>query len=457
MPKKKKSVRPSWPPIPSKFFRVLAVSSAPGSSVSSVPDSVLSCVGADASSTLVEMNRVRPSSPKVLGSMLELCQDIVPLTSFDLVEVLDKSVKLPEARISSEIAVPVSENSSIGTVELEQGCEITSATAPELEISSSVPVDTLINSSFDRITNPSPTSSKGPLWMTPSTFLEDGTPMVVAPASVLLKTAEMSLWEHYGSSVLEDGGVDFHSFSKYSPMGESPLEPQELQTAQTWAILKNVPPQLYSLEGISVIASGIGEPLHTEKSRLGPVNIGRTKVKVVTNLGTPLPDSIVVRDVQGNTARVAVTYPRPPPKCLNCGRYGHLLSRCSKPLMKKLPFKKDLPSGSKEVQILVISLPTSQEAQRGIMLESSIEDQKTTTTQAKSKCRRSRSKKRSASLPSASIGPLEIQKGVKEGKSDRLAAVAKPKWIVKADVKRPGTASQPTLSSPTIIDASCEL
>ncbi|KAL9811972.1 hypothetical protein AtNW77_Chr5g0115451 [Arabidopsis thaliana] len=125
--------------------------------------------------------------------------------------------------------------------------------------------------------------------------------------------------------------------------------------------------------------------------------------------------------------------------------------------MKKLPFKKDLPSGSKEVQIPVISLPTSQEAQRGIMLESSIEDQKTTTTQAKSKRRRSRSKKRSASLPPASIGPLGIQKGVKEGKSDRLAVVAKPKWIVKADVKRPGTASQPTLSSPTIIDASCEL
>jgi len=206
-----------------------------------------------------------------------------------------------------------------------------------------------------------------------------------------------------------------------------------------------------------VITSGIGEPLHTEKSRLDPVNIGRTKVKVVTNLGTPLPDSIVVRDVQGNTARVAVTYPRPPPKCLNCGRYGHLLSRCSKPLMKKIPFKKDLPSGFKEVQIPVISLPTSQEAQRGIMLESSIEDQKTTTTQAKSKRRRSRSKKRSTSLPPASIGPLGIQKGVKEGKSDRLAAVAKPKWIVKADVKRPGTASQPTLSSPTIIDASCEL
>ncbi|VYS68263.1 unnamed protein product [Arabidopsis thaliana] len=429
MPKKKKSVRPSWPPIPSKFFRVLAVSSAPGSSVSSVQDSVLSCVGADASSTLVEMNRVRPSSPKVLGSMLELCQDIVPLTSFDLVEVLDKSVKLPEARISSEIVVPVSENSSIGTVELEQGCEITSATAPELEISSSVPVDTLINSSFDRITNPSPTSSKGPLWMTPSTFLEDGTPMVVAPAFVLLKTAEMSLWEHYGSSVLEDGSVDFHSFSKYSPMGEGPLEPQELQTAQTWAILKNVPPPVILLR--------------------------RNKRDCERHWRASSYRKIKPRSCQYRKNKV--TYPRPPPKCLNCGRYGHLLSRCSKPLMKKLPFKKDLPSGSKEVQILVISLPTSQEAQRGIMLESSIEDQKTTTTQAKSKCRRSRSKKCSASLPSASIGPLEIQKGVKEGKSDRLAAVAKPKWIVKADVKRPGTASQPTLSSPTIIDASCEL
>lgn len=133
----------------------------------------------------------------------------------------------------------------------------------------------------------------------------------------------------------------------WSPDG--PLELEELQTAPTWAILRNVPPQLYSLEGISVIASGIGEPLHTEKSRLDTVNIGVTKVKVVIKLDSNLPSTVVLRDVQGNSSRVVVEYPRPPPKCLNCGRYGHLLSRCPKPLMKKLPFKKDVPSGTKEV------------------------------------------------------------------------------------------------------------
>lgn len=54
----------------------------------------------------------------------------------------------------------------------------------------------------------------------------------------------------------------------------------ELTTAPTWDVLKNVPPQMYSLDGISVIASAIGEPLHTEKSLLDPYHFGDTKVKV---------------------------------------------------------------------------------------------------------------------------------------------------------------------------------
>ena len=143
----------------------------------------------------------------------------------------------------------------------------------------------------------------------------------------------------------------------WSPDG--PLELEELQSAPTWAVLRNVPPQLYSLDGISVTASGIGEPLHTEKSKLDPVNIGFTKVKVIIKLDATLPTTVVVRDSQGNTARVAVEYPRPPPKCLNCGRYGHLLSRCPKPLMKKSASKKTSPDGSSAItQAQVVLTPS---------------------------------------------------------------------------------------------------
>ncbi|ESQ56432.1 hypothetical protein EUTSA_v10027414mg, partial [Eutrema salsugineum] len=98
---------------------------------------------------------------------------------------------------------------------------------------------------------------------------------------------------------------------------------------------KNVPLMLYSLVGLSVIASAIGDPLHKEKSRLEAVNIGETKVKVEIILDSSPPETIIVQDSFGNSARVSVSYPQLPPKCVNCGRYGHLMNRCPRLITKK--------------------------------------------------------------------------------------------------------------------------
>ncbi|KAG7567328.1 Reverse transcriptase zinc-binding domain [Arabidopsis thaliana x Arabidopsis arenosa] len=133
-------------------------------------------------------------------------------------------------------------------------------------------------------------------------IMEEGNPVVQAPDSVLLRRRICG---------------------------------KDLETAPTWAVLHNVPPQMYSLDGISVIASAIGEPLHTEKSRLDPYNFGNTKVKVEISLHKSPPATIIVRDSQQNSVLVKVTYPRLPPKCSNCERFGHLLNRCPRPLMKK--------------------------------------------------------------------------------------------------------------------------
>ena len=280
--------------------------------------------------------------------------------------------------------------------------------------------------------------------MNPPTFLEDGTPVVVAPPSVLLKSAALwkghvvaqfhglcpsanrifsdlnPIWGNFGDITVRivsetvalifipamntrqwvvdvgfwQAGNCSCTVYAWSPDGLRDIE--ELKTAPTWAILKNVPPQLYSLEGISVIASGIGVPLHTEKSRLDSINIGSTKVKVVIKLDSSLPSSVVVRDVQGNSARIEVEYPLPPPKCLNCGKYGNLLSRCLIPLSKKLPFKKDSPSGTKEVAHSTIALPSAVGAAptngTGLPAEPEV-------PWSKPKRSRSRSKKRSLSSP----------------------------------------------------------
>ncbi|ESQ38926.1 hypothetical protein EUTSA_v10001871mg [Eutrema salsugineum] len=127
-----------------------------------------------------------------------------------------------------------------------------------------------------------------------------------------------------------------------SPWSDSaPLALPELTLAPTWAVLHKVLPMLYSLDGISTIASANGDPLHTENSRLDSVNIGITKVKVEIMLDS-------------NTARVEVVYPRLPPKCLNCNKYGHLLNRCPSPLLKKVPPNKNLLIRRLPIQMILL-------------------------------------------------------------------------------------------------------
>lgn len=214
-------------------------------------------------------------------------------------------------------------------------------------------------------------------------FLEDGTPVVQAPSSVLLETSDLwkdhvvahfhgrmppagkiiadlnPVWGKFGKItvrtvsatccliyipsvqtrewVLQVGywQADRCAFSVYPWSSDGNLAAQELLFAPTWAVLKNVPPQLYSLDGISVVASGIGDPLHTEKSRLDPYHFGDTKVKVEIDLSQTPPEVVEVRDSQGNSVRINVEYPSLPPKCINYGKFGHLINRCHKPLMKK--------------------------------------------------------------------------------------------------------------------------
>lgn len=110
--------------------------------------------------------------------------------------------------------------------------------------------------------------------------------------------------------------VDHCAFSVYPWSAGGNFQQQGLRTAPTWAVLRNVPPQLYSLDGISVVASAIGEPLHTEKSRLDPYHFGDTKVKIEINLDVAPPKLVEVRDVQGNAVRIKVDSPSLPPQPL---------------------------------------------------------------------------------------------------------------------------------------------
>ncbi|KAJ4887975.1 hypothetical protein Rs2_27723 [Raphanus sativus] len=180
----------------------------------------------------------------------------------------------------------------------------------------------------------------------------DGIPVVQAPPSIILQES----WKDHIVAKFHGKMPDQRKiFADLNPVwgkwdwqvsncglfafpwdSEASWEDYELTSAPTWVVMKDVPLPLYSLHGLSVIASAIGEPLHTEKSYLEPFHLGDTKVKVEITLAAAPPKAVIVKDSQGFSVKVNVEYPRLPPKCCNCGKFGHLLNCCPMPLSKQL-------------------------------------------------------------------------------------------------------------------------
>lgn len=57
-------------------------------------------------------------------------------------------------------------------------------------------------------------------------------------------------------------------------------------------------------------------------------------MKIEIDLSVIPPDVVEVRDTENNSVRIRIEYPKLPPKCCNCGKFGYLMNRCPKPLMR---------------------------------------------------------------------------------------------------------------------------
>ncbi|CAH8272527.1 unnamed protein product [Arabidopsis lyrata] len=218
---------------------------------------------------------------------------------------------------------------------------------------------------------------------TTPTFLEDGTPKVVIPDHVFLKglenQKEFVLGQFYRCSAPPGGLINavvnriwgrkcriftrklsdttylFHIpddstrswvlqrglwhvddclmfVASWSPAAS--FELPEISTVPVWVTLKNIPSQLYSIEGIKWIASGVGEPMLTNKPRLDPTLMGDAKIMVEIELDKPFAQKVAATDMKGKVSLVDVEYSWIPSKCLGCGHLGHKKSRCLFPLNK---------------------------------------------------------------------------------------------------------------------------
>ncbi|KAL9840445.1 putative transcription factor interactor and regulator CCHC(Zn) family [Arabidopsis thaliana] len=105
----------------------------------------------------------------------------------------------------------------------------------------------------------------------------------------------------------------------------------EISTIPVWVTLKNIPNRLYSIPGISHIASGLGAPMATYKPRLDPSLMSEANILVEVELSKAFPPRIAAVDKKENISMVNIEYAWIPAKCGKCGQLGHKASRCMKP------------------------------------------------------------------------------------------------------------------------------
>ncbi|RIA04800.1 hypothetical protein BRARA_K00932, partial [Brassica rapa] len=261
-----------------------------------------------------------------------------------------------------------------------------SVTSPNLQISATT---------LAQAPPPSPTPA---LWVTKlkssshnlkkmasPTFAADGTPVVQAPESVVLRSAQT--WKGYLvaqfhgnppslTKVFNDlnpiwgkqGRIKIKHHSKGVYMIFIPCEvtrqwvldvafwhsgncsftvtewspnfvytKMKLEFAPVWVLFRNIPPELWSLEGFSSFATGVGFPVQSEYPKLKPYSNGIIKLKVVIKLEGKKPKVVKVVDKLGNSVNIYAEYLKLPPKCGICSEFGHFDLRCPVASLRPVP------------------------------------------------------------------------------------------------------------------------
>lgn len=128
---------------------------------------------------------------------------------------------------------------------------------------------------------------------------------------------------------------------------EATLAIPEIKTIPIWVTLKKIPHIVYSIPGISHIASGLGAPMATHKPRLDPIHMGEAKILVEVELSKAFPQRIAASDETGFISMVDVEYAWLPTLCTRCGHLGHKVKRC---LQSEKDEAKNTDSAVEEVQ-----------------------------------------------------------------------------------------------------------
>ena len=105
-----------------------------------------------------------------------------------------------------------------------------------------------------------------------------------------------------------------------------------------WIHLGNVPLELFTKNGLSYIASAIGNPLYMDRITATQQRLAFAKICVEIDVSTDIPRFIEVRRRNGELINISVEVPWWPQKCTKCCIYGHVDRNCPKKI--KVPAAK---------------------------------------------------------------------------------------------------------------------
>lgn len=127
------------------------------------------------------------------------------------------------------------------------------------------------------------------------------------------RVLQQELW-HVGSS----------PFFVTAWKSEFSFNPPSLEKAPVWTSIKDIPFDLITPEGLSIIC----RPLVRAVDHKPFTTINSAEVKVIVDLTKPLPPVLELEREDGQVLLLKVTYPWLPPLCPLCNEIGHKASLC---------------------------------------------------------------------------------------------------------------------------------
>ncbi|KAL2230734.1 UNVERIFIED_CONTAM: hypothetical protein Sindi_1667800 [Sesamum indicum] len=139
----------------------------------------------------------------------------------------------------------------------------------------------------------------------------------------------------YMEEAIEGGLWLFHGQSIVLQKWESGMAMRKLKHTQVpvWIRLRHLPVELWTVEGLSTVASGIGRPLYPDAITRPCTRLDFPRVCVMLDVSSKLPKHIIImmpKEEGGEiTCTIDVEYEWLPPKCTSCMTLGHTTKVCA--------------------------------------------------------------------------------------------------------------------------------